>query len=332
MASNIEGTAARKESSAPVEDAQPVHPTASLPEDSSPQTALMNLDELPAAPPSPPRDPFPQQPTERRTLLQHRPPPRRAAVRAPPRLPTLPSLQTELGGSSGATAEPSASTTEPGGSMRPPMLPIDETERNLVSDFAENLRSRAPRPTRGRNPRPNSRRTRRQPPPPQATTPQRSLNTQPAAPKQPQQATENSRPARTSTTQRGKVLAMTLAQRLAGLPVRGRDFTDTSFRPSGKRNKNGHLPKSACMGTPPKGCGEEEWSKKFRSAESVLSKQLLDKNEFESLRDQGWVHDRALHLWKKEKKGEKKGEEEDEDMEDAEDDEDEDNDKDMTGV
>jgi hypothetical protein len=120
---------------------------------------------------------------------------------------------------------------------------------------------------------------------------------------------------------------MTMTQRLAKVPKRGADFDDTGFRPSGKKDKTGHYPKKLTIGAPPPGCTTEEWKKKILSAESVLSKQLLHKDTFQRFRDQGWIADRALYLWKQEQEKKTKGKkDEDEEMEDAED---EDEDEDM---
>jgi hypothetical protein len=146
------------------------------------------------------------------------------------------------------------------------------------------------------------------------------------------------------------------------IPLRGTDFPDTGFRPTGtlltKGSLKGRFSKDVCRGPPPAGCSSTEWKKKFRSAESVLMKQLQNKAKLDTMRDQGWVRDRALHMlsleWQKraaaakaEKKGKKgkkaavkeedvemedadeteESEEEDEEMEDAEDEaEDEDGD------
>jgi hypothetical protein len=148
----------------------------------------------------------------------------------------------------------------------------------------------------------------------------------PAAKSKPATSNQN-QPATTTrqqSTQREKILAMSLGQRLEKVPRRGVAFPDTGFRPSGEREKSGHYSKSKIIGKPPKGCDLQEWLRKIRSAESVLSKQLLDPDTFRKFCDEGWVHDRALYLWKKEKKrkGEEVEEEEEEETEEGDDDDD----------
>jgi hypothetical protein len=118
------------------------------------------------------------------------------------------------------------------------------------------------------------------------------------------------------------------------IPLWGVDFPKTGFAPSGSTLKGGslkgHYSKDACRSTPPEGTSEEDWKKKFRSAESVLMKQLKKlhgdkegKAKLDEMRDEGWVRDRALYMIQAEKeKAEKKTEEEekheDEDVEMAE--------------
>jgi hypothetical protein len=110
------------------------------------------------------------------------------------------------------------------------------------------------------------------------------------------------KPHRISTKIGGKarVLAKPLSERLASLPKGGHDFPRTTFVPAGRAaGKNGHFLRRQCIGQPPPGCSKSEWMKKIDSAEFRLSKQLRNPEEFKKLRDQGWIYDRALYLWKK---------------------------------
>lgn len=133
------------------------------------------------------------------------------------------------------------------------------------------------------------------------------------------------------------------------IPRRGPDFPDTGFRPAGQLVKNGslkgHLRKADCRGPVPSGCTPEEWAKKFRSAESVLKKQLdrklkdkkAAKEQLDDMRDDGWVSDRTLYMWdqehKKKLKAVEEGEEDDDEGEEEDEAEaeadDEDGDEDM---
>jgi hypothetical protein len=93
------------------------------------------------------------------------------------------------------------------------------------------------------------------------------------------------------------------------IPVRGRDFPDTGFLPTGtklvKGKRKGHLSNEDCRGSTPNGCSLKDWKDKFRSVESVLMNQLdKDKERLDDMRDAGWVRDRALHMWDKEQRRE----------------------------
>ncbi|PMD55407.1 uncharacterized protein K444DRAFT_633556 [Hyaloscypha bicolor E] len=88
-------------------------------------------------------------------------------------------------------------------------------------------------------------------------------------------------------------------------PVRGIDFPDTGFVPTGTKAKKGpregHLTNKDCRGSPPNGCSMEEWKDKFRSVESTLMRQLEKvKDRLDDMRDSGWIRDRALYMWDKE--------------------------------
>jgi hypothetical protein len=169
----------------------------------------------------------------------------------------------------------------------------------------------------------------------QSTTPKKkpihqSYNSSQQASQSPSATVEAQDSKRGSQTKKWK--AMTLQSRLQSIPQRGEEFPRTNFQPSGQRNKRKHYSTKQCRGNPPKGCSEEEWAKKFRSAESVLSKQLLDKEAFETLRDEGWVRDRALYLWNEErKKNAKNRKENGEDEAESSGEEREDNDAEMKG-
>ncbi len=100
------------------------------------------------------------------------------------------------------------------------------------------------------------------------------------------------------------------------IPSWGVDFPRTGFAPTDSilehGSLKGHYSKDACRSAPPAGTSEEDWKKKFRSAESVLMKQLKQihgnkagKAKLDEMRDEGWVRDRALYMLEKEK-GKKK--------------------------
>ena len=87
------------------------------------------------------------------------------------------------------------------------------------------------------------------------------------------------------------------------IPCWGTDFPRTGFTPSGslleRGTLEGHLSKDDCRSTAPAITTDEEWRKKFRSAESVLMKQLKQiygnkagKVKLDEMRDEGWVGDR----------------------------------------
>jgi hypothetical protein len=115
------------------------------------------------------------------------------------------------------------------------------------------------------------------------------------------------------TNNRPKSSPATTASSAAKVPRWGTDFPRSGFTPSGtlleSGSLKGHFSKEECRGTAPVGTTDDEWKNKFRSAESVLMKQLKQaygnkagKEKLDQMRDEGWVHDRALYMLQEEKK------------------------------
>ncbi|KAN0107919.1 hypothetical protein V8E51_007661 [Hyaloscypha variabilis] len=134
-------------------------------------------------------------------------------------------------------------------------------------------------------------------------------------------------PAKTKSAVRPKKPVVTKPVELPGtsekkpskIPKWGTAFPKTGFTPTGTINTSGtlkgHLSKEDCRGSPPAGFDQDKWEKKFRSAESVLMKQLKErmglkegKKVLDRMRDKGWVRDRAEYMLKNEKKKKEKDE------------------------
>ncbi|KAH8778015.1 hypothetical protein BGZ57DRAFT_346980 [Hyaloscypha finlandica] len=88
------------------------------------------------------------------------------------------------------------------------------------------------------------------------------------------------------------------------IPVRGIDFHDTGFVPTGRKYKTGkrigHLSNKDCSGSLPNGCSLKEWKDKFRSVESGL-RPKVGKDGLDDMRDAGWVSDMTLHMLEKDR-------------------------------